>query len=126
MRKKSERAKWIEKTEKLIREQKFKLFGKKCQFCGRTTGLGLFHILGKGAHPRIRLHEDNMLIACWLPCHHNFHHDPYFARDVIFPKIAELCGKNWEQDLLDLERTEPKLSLQRIKDIYDEYKQLGE
>ncbi len=121
--KKSERAKWIEKCEKLIREQKFKLYGKRCMFCGRTTGLGLFHVLSKGAHPRIRLHEDNLLISCWFPCHHDFHHNPFFARDVIFPKIEHLLGKDWEQNLLELERTMPKLSLTRIKEIHEELKE---
>lgn len=124
--KKSERAKWIKKCEDLIREQKFKLFGKKCQFCGRAGGLGLFHILGKGSHPRIRLHEDNLLIACWLPCHYTWHHDPYYARDVMFPKIEKLVGKDWETKLLFLERSAPKLSLTRIKEIYEELKELND
>lgn len=122
-RKESEKAKWIKKCEKLIREQKFKLFGRKCQFCGRSTSLGLFHILSKATHPRLRLHEDNMLISCWFPCHHNFHHDPFFARDVIFPKIAKLCGDNWEECLLEIEKTQPKMNLARIKEIYEELKE---
>lgn len=117
-----ERTKLIGEVEELIREYKFKLLGKKCQFCGKTGQLGLFHVLGKGAHPRLRLHGDNILISCWFPCHHNFHHNPYYARDIIFPKIAKLLGDDWEERLLELERTEPKLNLQRIKELYEEYK----
>lgn len=123
MKKKSERQKWIDKCEDLIREQKFKLFGRKCQFCGKTAGLGLFHILGKGSHPRIRLHEDNILIAGWFCCHFRWHHDPYFARNYIFPKINAICGEGWEDYLLQLNRTEPKLGLMRIKEIYEELKE---
>jgi len=118
--KKSERAKLIEKCERLIREDKLRMVGNKCQFCGRTAGLGLFHILSKGAHPRIRLHEDNLLIACWFPCHHQFHHSPYIARDVIFPKIAEICGEDWEEYLLELERSLPKLGLIQLREKLEE------
>ena len=122
-KKKTERAELIEECEKLIREGKFRTFGRKCQFCNRTTSLGLFHILSKGAHPRIRLHEDNLLISCWLPCHYTFHHDPFFARDVIFPKIVQICGETWEQDLLELERSEPKLGIVRLREIREELKE---
>lgn len=122
--KKSERAKLIDKCETLIREQKFKLFGRSCQFCGKTTGLGLFHILSKGAYPRIRLHEDNLLIACWFPCHHSWHHDPYYARDIIFPRITKICGEGWEERLQQLYRSEPKLNLTRLKEIYEQLKEL--
>ena len=118
--KKSERAKLIAKCEKLIREDKLRMAGGKCQFCGSQKGLGLFHILSKGAHPRIRLHEDNLLIVCWLPCHYKFHHDAFWSRDVAFPKIAKLCGENWEQDLLDLERTAPKLGMVQLREKLEE------
>jgi hypothetical protein len=70
MAKRTERAKLIEKIEKLIRAKKLKECGGICQFCGSQSKLGLFHILSKGAHPRIRLYEDNMLISCWMPCHY--------------------------------------------------------
>lgn len=120
---KSERAKLIDQCKKLIRKGKFRLFGERCQFCGSNKNLGLFHILSVGAHPRLQLNEDNMLIACWFGCHHKFHHDPFYARDVIFPKIAELLGDNWEQDLLELERNEPKLGIVRIREILDELKE---
>ena len=120
---KSERSKWINKCKKLLREQKFKLFGRKCQFCGSTKGLGLFHIKNVGTHPRIQLHEDNLLISCWYRCHHDFHKNPYFARDVIFPKITKICGEDWEEHLTLLNNAEPKLNLMRIKEIYDELKE---
>ena len=118
-KKKTERAELIEKCEKLIREDKLRMVGNKCQFCGRTAGLGLFHILSKGAHPRIRLHEDNLLIVCWLPCHHRFHHDPFWSRDFAFPKIAEICGDDWEQHLLELEMTSPKLGIMQLRDTLE-------
>ena len=123
--KKSERTKWIDKCKKLLREDKFRLFGRICQFCGGAGGLGLFHILNVGSHPRIQLHEENLLIAGWYCCHHKFHHDPYFARDIIFPKIDKICGKGWEERLSELNKTAPKLNLIRIKERYDELKELS-
>jgi len=121
--KKSERSKLIDQCKDLIRELKFKTFGKKCQLCGSEKQLGLFHILSVGAHPRLQLHEDNILIACWFGCHYKHHHDPFYARDVIFPKIAKLLGERWEENLLELERTEPKLSITRIREILEELKE---
>ena len=123
MKKKSDKAKLIEKCEAIIREKKFKLFGRKCQFCGNTSGLGLFHILSKGTHPRIRLLEDNLLISCWFRCHHDFHHNPYFARDVIFPKIRKICGDDYEVNLLEAEAMAPKLNMVRLEEIYEELKE---
>ena len=124
--KQSERMKWIKKCEKLIRENKFKLFGKRCQFCGKKAGLGLFHVLSVGSHPRLRLHEDNLLIAGWYCCHYKWHHDPFFARDIMFPKLVKLLGKRWEEDLWELERTMPKLNLIRIKEIHEELEALND
>lgn len=123
MAKKSERTIWIKKCKDLIRNQKYRLHGRRCQFCGSTKQLGLFHIFPVGRYPRIQLHEDNILIACWYGCHHKFHHDPYFARDIIFPKIKQLCGEDYEDYLNRLNETEPKLSLVRIKEIYEELRE---
>ena len=117
---KSERKKLIEKCKKLIREKKLKLYGSRCQFCGSTKQVGLFHILSVGAYPRLELHEDNMLLACWFGCHHKWHHDYYYARDIIEPKIKKLVGENYEEDLRNVYNQIPKLSLVRIQEIYQE------
>jgi len=123
---KSERAKLIKKCEVLLREDKFKLFGRKCMFCGKTGQLGLFHIFSVGSHPRLRLCEDNLLIAGWWCCHYKFHHDAYFSRDFIFPKIKKFLGENWEEYLWELDRNAPKLSLARLKEIHKELKEREE
>ena len=70
--------------------------------------LGLFHILGKGSHPRLRFYEENLLIAGWFCCHFPFHHDYYDARDRIVPRIKEIVGNDYEEVLLAVERTMPK------------------
>jgi len=121
--KRSERKKWIDKCRVLIRKQKIKLYGNRCQFCGSNKQVGLFHILSVGAYPRLELYEDNILLACWFGCHHKWHHDFYYARDVIEPKIIKILGKNYEQDLKDVYNTLPKLGLMRIKEIYEELKE---
>ena len=118
--KKSERKKWIEKCQKIIREHKIRTFGNKCQFCGKKGNLGLFHILSVGAYPRLALCEDNMLLACWFPCHNGWHHNYYFARDVIAPKIRQICGDDYESYLKKINEEMPKLSLLRIKEIFNE------
>ena len=120
---KSERKKWIDKCKVIIREKKTNLYGKRCQFCGSIKQVGLFHILSVGAYPRLELYEDNILLACWFGCHHKWHHDYYYARDVIIPKIKKLVGENYEEELKAIYPTLPKLSLVRIKEIHEELKE---
>lgn len=110
----------IDKCETIIREELIKKCGNRCQFCGRTTGLGLFHILSKGAWPRIRLHKDNLLIVCWFPCHNKFHHDPYHARDYIFPKIKDIKGEDYELKLWQLNESMPRLTMVELERIHKE------
>ena len=119
---KSERKKHIDKCLELIRKPKIKLFGKKCQICGKSTEVGNFHILNVGSHPRLQLYWDNIILAGWFCCHHPFHHDYYKARDVIVPRLKQLLGEDYEQQLRQKEKELPKLSLDRIKEIYQELK----
>lgn len=121
---KSKRQKLIEECETLIRKLKVSTFGEKCQLCGKTGQLGLFHVLPKGAHPRLRLHEDNMILAGWFCCHFPFHHDFYKARDLIIPRLKALLGENYEETLLEIEKTAPKLDEIRIKELIEYYKGL--
>jgi hypothetical protein len=118
IRKKSERQKLIEACEKILREELLQECDYKCQFCGSVNNLGLFHVLPKSRYQRIRLAKDNLLIACWMPCHFNFHHDPFYAKDIIFPKIKRILGRNFEERLKILNETSEKLTLTRLKEIY--------
>ncbi len=108
------------KIDDLLLEKLKQERGARCEICGKTTQLGLFHVLSKGAHHRLRYAERNLLIAGWFCCHLPWHHDYYIARDRIIPRIKELLGENYEYDLLDLERSLPKLNELEIKRIYQE------
>src|SRR3990167_10886672 len=90
--------------------------GPNCELCGLERGnMGLFHILPRGKYPKIQLLEENVLWACWLPCHHNFHHDPFYAKEVVFPKITEIRGKGWEDSLKAQDKMAQSLSPSTIE-----------
>jgi len=97
---KSDKMKIIDHAEKLLRKILVIERGQVCELCDKgKSGLGLFHILNKQKYPRLRLDPDNTLIAGWFCCHNRFHHDPFFARDKVFPRIEELRGKDYEDRL---------------------------
>jgi len=92
--------------------------GRVCQICGNpVANPSLFHILNKKDFPRLRLDARNILLAGWWCCHYKFHHDPYFARDVVWPRIAELLGPDWEAQLKVLNSTKPKLDMLELSKI---------
>jgi len=113
LRKKSPKMKLIDSCESLLRKILILERGDRCEICltQHPYKLGLFHILNKKDFPRLRLHADNILLAGWACCHKRFHNDPYFARDVVWPRIAEILGQNWETILKVLNSTLPKLSM---------------
>ena len=109
--KKRPRTKAIDACEHLTFEiLKYKR-GPKCELCGGNKQLGTFHILPKGRFQRLRFHKSNLLIAGWYCCHYDWHHTFIIARDVIEPRIKELCGENYEEDLRKLDLIQPKLTL---------------
>lgn len=92
--------------------------GERCEICGaRNQRLGLFHILPKGRYPRIRFYKENILIAGWFCCHFPWHHSYYEARDRIVPRIKELRGENYEEDLIQKDQNAPKLDELYLKTI---------
>lgn len=95
-----------------------------CQLCGSRKQLGLFHILPIGRYPRLQLHRDNLLLTCWFGCHYPFHHDFYKARDIIVPRIKEVLGEDYEEELKELNNTQPKLNMTRLEEIHEELKEL--
>jgi hypothetical protein len=99
----------IERIDDLLLEKLKTERGSRCQICGKTMQLGLFHVIPKGSHPRLRFTERNLLIVGWFCCHLPFHHDYYIARDRIIPRIKELLGENYEEELLTLETTLPRM-----------------
>lgn len=107
---KSTRTRLIDACDDLMLEILKLERGERCEICGGTYNLGLFHILPKGIYKRIRYHKMNLLVAGWFCCHYNWHHVFYIARDKIYPRIVELRGENFEDELRKLDITAPPLS----------------
>ena len=101
--------------------------GEKCEFCGRTQGLTPFHILPRGHYPRLQFAPSNILIACWLPCHYKWHHDPWKA-DEMKEKIKQLRGENYKEDLMVEERLHKKMdrfALEQLRSDLQKALELG-
>ncbi len=91
----------IRECDDLLLKILLKLRGHKCEICGRTRGtgrLGKFHILPKGAYPRLRYYEQNVLIVGWTCCHNNWHSDYYKGREIE-KRLKELRGEDYERQL---------------------------
>ena len=84
--------------------------GKRCEICGKKGIVGKFHILTVGSHPRLRYSTDNILLSCWFPCHHNYHHDFHKAKKIEV-KIKQLRGDDYEDRLKALDLMQPKLDM---------------
>jgi len=117
----SERGRLIKKIEALIFKQLLKERGARCEICGRTKGLGLFHILPKSTYPRLRFCKENLLIVCWYPCHYNWHHDYYKAKKIE-QRIIKLRGKDYLERLKALNLMTPKLSMFYLRTLYEALK----
>lgn len=121
LRKRSSRQKLINEIDSLIRIQLIKERGDACQICGSTKQsdpLGLFHILPKGRYTRIRFYARNLLLVRWFCCHNKFHHDPYFAKEVVFPRIAKILQEpGWETGLKIANETSQKLTMHHLENI---------
>ena len=119
-RKKRPRTKLIESIEKILFQILIHERGRKCEICGaRNQRLGLFHILPKGRYPRLRFYKDNLLIAGWFCCHFHFHHSYYEARDRIIPRIKELRGESYEDELREKDLVALTLSEDYLKVLKD-------
>ena len=99
--------------------------GNKCQLCGRTETLGRFHILSVGSYPRLRFHEQNVLLTCWTNCHEIWHHqgpdDPQALR--VLEGVKRLRGEDYRDQLLVAYRMTPELKMSRIELYKEVFKQ---
>lgn len=102
---KSERSKLIKKCDELFFKVLVKERGRKCEICNKTKGIGPSHILSKQKYPRLRYSQQNIILMGWYCCHQPYHHDYYDARDRIVPKIKELLGNDYEEQLKILHET---------------------
>jgi len=98
IRKQSDRGKLVKRVDALLFTLIKRERGERCQLCGRTTNLTPFHILPKGTYPKLRFNCRNILIACWFPCHNDWHSNYYKAKNIE-KKIIKLLGEDYEVDL---------------------------
>jgi hypothetical protein len=106
----SRRANLIDACLAVIREELRAKYNNKCQICGSDRNTGVFHILPRGIYPKMSLHRQNLLLVCWLPCHHYWHHhrtDSPQGKKVL-AGIIKLRGKNYEMELKALDKIQPK------------------
>ena len=113
---KTPRQKLEAKLDKLILKKMRERYGDVCQLTGRqASDCGRFHILSKGAYPRLEYHPENLLWVSWFRAHYPFHHNYYKARDEIVPMIVALKGADYEDQLIELSRRQPKMSTERLE-----------
>ena len=76
IRKRSSKARLMQKIQDIMRDILKIERGDKCQLCGRESdNLGVFHVLPVGGYQRIRFNFENVLLTCWFPCHFDWHHN---------------------------------------------------
>ena len=119
----------------LIRENDALMFqllkikhGEKCMICEQAKKVGTFHILPKSTAPRLRYAEDNLLLACWFPCHYTWEHKYFQARGVE-KRIKEIRGEDYEQRLRALNAISPPLNtfmLSKLKFALEHFVKHGE
>jgi len=122
-KKKSQRKLLEDRIKALIRKKLKKERGSRCEFCGRyQTNISLFHILGEGAHPRLKFYIPNLMLACWYPaywaklCHNEWHRNPE-AKERMKKQIAKKYGKDYREKLLIAEKTMPRLTMSYLKTL---------
>ena len=95
--------------------------GNWCEISGRhANNIGVSHILPKSLYPRLRFHERNLLLMCWMPVHFNLHHytdnDP--PNKPTIQKIKELRGEDYRDQLLAINRMQPQMTAFRLDLIH--------
>lgn len=112
-------------VKSLFRKILLLMRGWKCEICGKVfteknlRNLTVFHVLPTGQYPRLRFHFENVLLACWHPCHFNWHHD-HEKGLPIKKRVKELLGKDYKARLEKLDARAPKMTGIRIELIYVE------
>lgn len=118
IKKRSSKGALIQRTIDLMREIMKLERGEKCEICGKATkDLGVFHIMPVGQYKRIRFYFQNTLLVCWFPCHNDWHHNIFKAREI-YKKIQELRGENFEEELKTINKIAPKISIFQIQSTH--------
>jgi len=101
-KKKSDRAKLIDRLDALTREILIKERGLQCEIHPNKncTQVGVMHILSKGSHPRLRFYEPNLTLAGWFCSHFWTHHNSDDPRaKYCFQRLEEMYGKDYKEKL---------------------------
>lgn len=110
--KKSERKKLRDEIGKLHFDYLVRKRGNRCEISKRPpNGLGRFHILSVGAHPKLEFVDENVLLVNWLPYHYWWHHDIEKARKFVEPVVIKLRGVDYRERLLAIEKIQSKHSI---------------
>ena len=115
---------------------------ERCEICGRYQvqlrfPLSIFHILSKGAHPRLRYYEKNVLLACWSKnqnnlstCHNVWHasghgdaieHRRLMIEKLIAQRFKLKTYLEVKFELMAAERMLDKLDGMKIEALYHYY-----
>ena len=122
----SPRKKLREEIGRLQYQQLLKERGDRCELSGKpANGLGRFHILAVGSHPRLEFHSENVLLVNWLPLHFWWHHDIIKAKRIVEPLIIELKGKDYREKLLMIEVIQPRLTTTYLRTLLMAYKEMS-
>ena len=81
--------------------------GLNCEICGKhDPSVGRFHILSVARSPRLEFCSDNILLACWMPCHYGHHHWGITdERNIkVLDAIKRKLGEDWKANLAEKER----------------------
>ena len=125
IKKQSERGRLRAEIGKLQFDYLVRKRGAICELSNQpANGLGRFHILSVGAHPRLEFCEENILLVNWLPHHYNWHHSFEKAKEIE-KLIMKLRGINYKYRLYALERLQQKQSmfyLRTLKTFFEQEK----
>ena len=106
----------------LFRANILKTRAHVCQWCNRPAegrNLHVAHILPKGAHPKLRWCEENVLLLCFN-CHLQvWHKNPIKAHEF----MVKLRGENYKEKLLAIEALQEKQSMFALEGLKFWYQQ---
>ena len=111
IKKQSERGRLRAEVGKLQFDYLVRKRGAICELSNQpANGLGRFHILSVGAHPRLEFCEENILLVNWFPHHYAWHHSYEKAKEIE-KLIMKVRGPSYKDRLYVLEKLQQKISM---------------
>lgn len=115
----SDRGKIVKACDKLLFEILKLERGNICEIHQHECPkIGPMHILNKAKYPRLRWASQNIILAGWFCSHYWTHHDPDDERSKFAKnRIRELRGENYRENLVILDKIQPKLTISNLKTL---------